>query len=145
VLDACRENAITFVAFSPVGRGALANGVGDPNALPDTDLRRKMPRFSDENWPKNKALIDAFVSIAGETGVTPAQLSLSWLLAQGDNIVVIPGTSNLAHLAENLERWDWELPRQVADQVNALINQQTVSGHRYPDTIRQTIDTEDFE
>jgi aryl-alcohol dehydrogenase-like predicted oxidoreductase len=144
VLDACRAHDIAFVAFSPVGRGVLANGVADPGDLPETDLRRRMPRFDADNWPRNRALIDHFVALADAAGVTPAQLSLSWLLSRGDNVLAIPGTGNVSHLDENIAQWDWRLPDDLATVVGGLINQQTVSGHRYPDIIRRSIDTEDF-
>jgi hypothetical protein len=144
VLETCRNLGITFVAFSPVGRGVLANGVADPLALPEKDLRRYMPRFSADNWPKNRALLDDFSAIAAREGVTPAQLSLSWLLAQGDHVVTIPGTASIAHLEENIARWDWALPVAVAQEVSNLINHDTVSGHRYGENMRKTIDTEDF-
>lgn len=144
VLDACRELGTTFVAFSPVARGALANGVSDPAALEEKDIRRAMPRFMGDNWPKNLALIQQFNAIAMREGVTPAQLSLAWVLSRGDRIVTIPGTGKIAHLEENIARWDWEMPASVAAEVDALINQQTVAGHRYASVMFPTIDTEDF-
>lgn len=144
VLDTCRDLGITFVAFSPVARGVLANGVRDVAALPDKDLRNTMPRFNAENWPKNLALVDAFNAIAAREGVTPAQLSLAWVLSRGEHVVTIPGTANEAHLAENIARWDWDIPVPVAAELDGLINQQTVAGHRYGEAIRSTIDTEDF-
>lgn len=144
VLDACRELGTTFVAFSPVGRGVLANGLRDPAALPDGDIRKAMPRFMGDNWPKNLALIDQFNAIAVREGVTPAQFSLAWVHSRGDHIVTIPGTGKIAHLEENIARWDWEIPAAVAAEVDALINQRTVSGHRYAGAILPTIDTEDF-
>lgn len=145
VLDACREIGATFVAFSPVGRGALANGVRDVDALEKTDLRRHMPRFQGENWVRNLALIDSFCAIAAELDATPAQLSLAWVLAQGEHIVAIPGTAQQPHLEENLARWDWQLPADVVVRLDALINRSTVSGPRYPDSIQATIDTEEFD
>lgn len=144
VLDACRDLGVTFVAFSPVGRGVLANGVRDMAALPDKDLRHTMPRFNADNWPRNLALIDAFNAIAAREGVTPAQLSLAWVHSRGDHVVTIPGTAAIPHLEENIARWDWDLPASVADELDALINQQTVSGPRYGAVIQQTIDTEEF-
>ncbi|MFN4136159.1 MAG: aldo/keto reductase [Novosphingobium sp.] len=145
VLDACRELGTTFVAFSPVARGVLANGVHDPAALEDKDIRRAMPRFSAENWPRNHALALAFNRIAEREGVTPAQLSLAWVLSRGEHVVAIPGTGKIAHLEENIARWDWEIPAAVASEIDALINQQTVSGHRYAGVMLPTIDTEDFD
>lgn len=144
VLEACRELGTTFVAFSPVARGVLANGLRDPQSLPDGDIRRVMPRFTGENWQKNLALVDAFNGIAAREGVTSAQLSLGWVLSRGEHVVAIPGTGKIAHLEENIARWDWEIPVQVTAEIDALINQQTVSGHRYAGAILPTIDTEDF-
>lgn len=144
VLDACRELGTTFVAFSPVARGALANGVSDPAALEENDIRRAMPRFMGDNWPRNLTLIEQFNAIAAREGVTPAQLSLAWVLSRGDHIVTIPGTGKIAHLEENIARWDWVIPASVAAEVDALINQNTVAGHRYSGAMMPTIDTEDF-
>lgn len=144
VLDACRELGTTFVAFSPVARGVLANGVHDPDALEPKDIRRTMPRFSEENWPHNHALVERFNAIAVREHVTPAQLSLAWVLSRGEHIVAIPGTASIAHLEENIARWNWEIPSAVAAEVDALINQQTVSGQRYAAAMLPTIDTEDF-
>lgn len=144
VLETCRELGISFVAFSPVGRGVLAGAVGNPDDLPETDLRRRMPRFNTVNWRQNRALVDEFLDIAAELHVAPARLSLSWVLAQGQHVVAIPGTGVLAHLEENITDWDWRLPDEIVQKLDALINQHTVCGHRYPEVIRKTIDTEEF-
>jgi len=144
VLDACRELGTTFVAFSPVARGALANGVTDPAALEQGDLRPNMPRFQGANWLHNRGLIDQFNALAAGAGVTPAQLSLAWVMAQGDHIVTIPGTKSIAHLQENIARSDWVIPTDLAAQVDTLINHQTVAGHRYTESLLASIDTEDF-
>ena len=144
VLDACAELSTTFVAFSPVGRGALAGGVPDPAVLVEKDLRRGMPRFQGENWPKNLALIERFEALASDAGVTPAQLSLAWVLSRGEHVVAIPGTASIPHLEENIAQWNWELPAQLAAELDALINQQTVAGPRYAPMIQQSIGTEEF-
>lgn len=144
VLQACKELGTTFVAFSPVGRGALAGAVRDPADLAEKDLRRGQPRFNAENWPANLKLIDAFNSIAAAQGVTPAQLSLAWVLSRGDHVVTIPGTASIPHLEENIARWDWQPDSTVLETLDALINQQTVAGPRYPDAMQRTIDTEEF-
>ncbi|WP_317929685.1 aldo/keto reductase [Halioxenophilus sp. WMMB6] len=144
VLAAARELGTTFVAFSPLGRGVLADAVPAPEALPADDFRSNMPRFQPDNWPHNRGLIDQFVAIAHSQGVTPAQLALAWVLAQGEHVVAIPGTSSPAHLAGNIERWQWQPDDTVLQQLDQLINQHTVQGHRYADMMRTNIDTEEF-
>lgn len=144
VSQTCAELGIVLVAFSPVGRGALSNGVRDPQTLPDKDLRRTMPRFAPDNWPLNLALIDRFNQLAADFGVTPAQLSLAWVLSRGDHVAAIPGTARIDHLEENIARADWPLPDDAAAAIESLINQQTVAGPRYSPAIQSTIDTEEF-
>ena len=144
VLAACAELGTTFVAFSPVGRGSLCGTLRDPATLPEGDLRKSWPRFVGENWTKNLAQIDAFGAIAVDAGVTSAQLALGWVLAQGDHVVAIPGTASIAHLEENIARHDWRPDATVITKVDALINEHTVAGSRYPAAMQRTIDTEEF-
>ena len=144
VLQACRELGTTFVAFSPVGRGSLCGTLRDPATLPDGDLRKNWPRFMGENWVKNLALADAFSDIARGAGVTPAQLALGWVLGKGEHIVAIPGTANITHLEENIAHADWRPDAATVVAIDALINQNTVAGPRYPDGQQRTIDTEQF-
>ncbi len=144
VLDTTRELGIALVAFSPVGRGALAGALGDPLVLEDKDLRAGHPRFSDENWPRNMELIRQFNALAADAGVTPAQLSLAWVLSRGDHLHAIPGTTSAAHLADNFGAVDASVSADVLEKAGDIVNQQTVSGHRYPEVMRDTIDTEDF-
>ncbi len=144
VLDACKELGIALVAFSPLGRGALANGIRDTSNLLEGDIRYPHPRFNAENWPKNLALIDQFNAVAERKGVTPAQLALAWVLSRGDNVHVIPGTTRIEHLKENLSRANWVPEPELLDEVGALINQQTVAGSRYHAPMQKTIDTEEF-
>lgn len=144
VLDTCRELGITFVAFSPLARGALANGVREVAELDARDLRRAMPRFNPDNWPANLKLVDAFNAIAAREGVTPAQLSLAWVLAQREHIVAIPGTSSRDHLAQNIAKHDWAMPPALAAELDMLFNRHTVAGPRYGAVMQATIDTEEF-
>jgi aryl-alcohol dehydrogenase-like predicted oxidoreductase len=144
VLKACAEHDISFVAFSPVGRGALASGVRSTAELAEKDLRRNMPRFSDEHWPQNLLLIDRFNAVAAREGRTPAQLALAWLIARAPHIVTIPGTTNIAHLEENIAAADWPMPPALVAELDSILNAKTVSGSRYPPTIQKTIDTEEF-
>ncbi|WP_225207000.1 aldo/keto reductase [Novosphingobium huizhouense] len=144
VLEACAEAGTTFVAFSPVGRGALTDVLPEPDGLEEKDIRRAMPRFQGANWEANRRLLQGFAKIAARAGVTAAQLSLAWVLSRGEHVVAIPGTAKIAHLEENIARRDWAIPADVAAEVDALVNQQTVAGHRYSDAMQATIDTEDF-
>jgi aryl-alcohol dehydrogenase-like predicted oxidoreductase len=144
VLEACRELGTTFVAFSPLGRGALGGVVREPQTLPDGDIRKSMPRFIGDNWAHNLSLIDTFADIAAQAGVTSAQLALGWVLSKGDHIVAIPGTASIPHLEENLARHDWLPDVETIARVDALINRKSVAGPRYPDAMQKTIDTEEF-
>lgn len=144
VLDACHELGTTFVAFSPVGRGFLAGGVADVAALPDSDIRRTMPRFREPNLAANIRLFEAFASVAAELGHSPAQVCLAWLLTRNLNLVTIPGTASIAHLEENWAARDLVLDPAAMARLDALVNQSTVSGHRYSPAMNGAIDTEDF-
>ena len=145
VLDTCRDLGIAFVAFSPVARGVLANGLRDPSTLHEGDVRYPHPRFQPDNWPTNLALVDRFNALAQQAGVTPAQLALAWVLSRAPFVHAIPGTTRLDHLAENIARADWQAPADLLDACDALINRHTVAGPRYHPPMQATIDTEEFE
>lgn len=145
VLDACQELDIAFVAFSPLARGFLTGKLTDPDTqLEPGDIRRNMPRFNKEHWPRNLLLLDEYREIAQEAGCTMAQLALAWLLAKRDFIVPIPGASKVAHAEENFGAIDMELDAKTVERLDALINQDTVSGPRYPAGTQVEIDTEEF-
>ena len=144
VLDTCRELGIALVAFSPVGRGSLCGVLRDPATLDERDLRRLMPRFNADNWPHNLRLIEEFAALARDAGLAPAQLALAWILSRGDFLHAIPGTTSIPHLEENYAAGNLSVPQDVLDRAGALINQQTVAGHRYHEAIRPTIDTEEY-
>jgi aryl-alcohol dehydrogenase-like predicted oxidoreductase len=145
VAQACRELGIPLVAFSSTGRGAFGGVLRDPSTLDEQDLRRKMPRFNAENWPKNLVIIEKFEALAREAGVAPAQLANRWVLAQDECIHVIPGTTSIAHLEENHHAATVQISDDVLKRAGEIINHRTVHGHRYHDAIRPTIDTEEFE
>lgn len=145
VLEACRELGTTFVAFGTVGRGILVDELPEMAALPQHDIRKSMPRYTGANWQRNRETIAAFQAIAAREGVTAAQLSNAWVLGRGEHVVVIPGTSNEAHLAENIARWDYEVAPAVAAEIDAVVNRQTVAGERYSRGMQASIDTEVFE
>jgi len=141
VLDACGELGIGFVAFSPVGRGLLAGGVG-PKGVPEGDLRGAMPRFQPPHLAHNLALAEQLKTLAKEAGCTMAQLCLAWLLARRDFIVPIPGTTSIAHLDEDLAAATLDLPQVIVDQVDSLFAFTAVSGPRYPRDAQAQVDTE---
>ncbi len=143
VLDACRELGTAFVAFSPVARGFLC-GPMDVGALDAKDIRRAMPRFTPDNYAANARLLPAYQALAAEAGCTPAQLAIAWLLQRGEHIIPIPGTTSVDHLREDLGAADVRLPADVVARVEALINQQTVTGPRYNPQGTVEVDTESF-
>jgi len=133
------------VAFSPLARGFLAGAVPDPGALPAGDIRRGMPRFQPPHFEANRGLLAEFGALAEEAGCTMAQLALAWVLAQGEHVLPIPGTTSIAHLEENLEAAELRLDRALCARVDALINRDTVSGPRYAAATQQEIDTEEMQ
>ena len=142
VLDACRELGVTFVAFSPVGRGFLAGGVTDLAQLEDGDFRKGMPRFQGEAFEANLKMFAGFAELAREAGCTPAQLCLAWLLAKDGAQVPIPGTTNPDHMAENAKAAEIKLSPEVMAKVEELVNPQTVTGPRYAPAMQASVDTE---
>jgi aryl-alcohol dehydrogenase-like predicted oxidoreductase len=142
VLDACRELGVTFVAFSPVGRGFLAGGASDPAKFRKGDMRSGMPRFQGQALQANLSLLAAFAALAREAGCTPAQLCLAWLMAKDPNIVSIPGTTNPKHVAENAAAADVRLSTDMVARVDHLVNAATVTGSRYPPAMQSAVDTE---
>jgi len=142
VLDACRELGITFVAFSPVGRGFLAGGARDPAKFREGDMRSAMPRFQGEAFAANMELLARFEALAAEAGCTPAQLCLAWLMAKDPDIVSIPGTTRPKHMRENAGAAEITLSSDVVARVDALVNGETVTGSRYPPAMQSAVDTE---
>lgn len=145
VLDACRELGVAFVAFSPLARGFLADPALDPGAFAERDLRRGMPRFQEPHFASNTGLLQGWLECANEAGCTPAQLALAWVLGKGDDIHVIPGTTSLDHLEENVAAVEVALPAGLVERMESLINPATVSGARYSAAAQADIDTEEIE
>jgi aryl-alcohol dehydrogenase-like predicted oxidoreductase len=142
VLDVCRELGVAFVAFSPVGRGFLAGGVRDLSSLTDGDFRAGMPRFQGEAFADNLRLLARFEALAREAGCTPAQLCLAWLLHKDAIIIPIPGTTRPDHMAENAAAASVRLAPEIMARIEATVNADTVSGHRYGPALQASIDTE---
>ncbi len=144
VLDACHEIKAAFVAFSPVGRGFLTDVDTSPDALTDKDIRKAMPRFQEPHISSNRHQLSAIRKIATDIGCTTAQLALAWLLKKRPYIIPIPGTTSLRHLEENLGAHNLVLTDDCISQIDTLINQNTISGPRYPAATQSEIDTEEF-
>ena len=143
VRQTCRELGITLVAFSPLGRGFLTGELRDLDALPPKDIRLAMPRFQGEHFERNLGLLGGLAAIARDQNVTMAQLVLAWVLAQGNDIVPIPGTTRLDHLEENVGATEITLMPETIAKLNDLINPRTVSGARYNAATQVEIDTEE--
>lgn len=144
VLDTCEQLGITFVAFSPVARGFLGGVLRDVSSLDAKDIRRSMPRFYPENYPKNLAVLESISAIAKDQDCSIAELSLAWLLQQSDNIIPIPGTTNISHLKENIASANIQLRPEILERIEALLQQQAIVGGRYNETTQLEIDTEEF-
>jgi aryl-alcohol dehydrogenase-like predicted oxidoreductase len=131
VLDTCRTLGIGFVAYSPLGRGFLTSDDSVRNPTDDKDFRRFQPRFRGENGEKNAALVAALGVLAAAKGVTVAQLALAWVLAQGEDIVPIPGTKRRKWLTENLAANDIVLTSEDLAAMSAAVPRDAVAGDRY--------------
>jgi Predicted oxidoreductases (related to aryl-alcohol dehydrogenases) len=131
VLPTLRELGIGFVPYSPLGRGFLAGAVRGKGSLADNDFRRFVPRFQDGALEKNLPLVETLTALARAKGRTPAQLALAWLLAQGPDIVPIPGTTNPARVEENVGAVDIELTPEDLAAIAAAVPETAVEGARY--------------
>jgi aryl-alcohol dehydrogenase-like predicted oxidoreductase len=144
VLAECRRLGIALVAFSPLGRGFLTGAMRDPAELHDSDIRRTMPRFQPLHFEHNAKLLAPLDAIARRVGCTRAQLALAWLLAQGDHVIVIPGTTKVAHLEENHASAAIRLDAATIAELGALSPPGSIAGARYPPATQAENDTEDF-
>jgi len=144
VIETCRSIGATFVAFSPLARGFLAGALRDVESLEANDLRRTMPRFGAAAYAANLCLLDEYARLARAAHASMAQLALAWVLARGEHVVAIPGTTCEAHLAENLGAATVELQPDLIAQMDALINPRSVVGERYGPATQAEIDTENF-
>ena len=133
ILAAVRELGIGFVSYSPLGRGFLTGRIRSPEDLDSDDWRRSSPRFMGENFQKNIALVDRVREIAEGRGVTPGQLALAWVLAQGDDIVPIPGTTRVTHLEENVGATALSLSEEELRRIDEAAPPGVAVGDRYPD------------
>ena len=133
ILPTLRELGIGFVPYSPLGRGFLTGTLRSLDDLDESDFRRSQPRFQGDNLDANLAIVEHVTELAGEKGVTPAQLALAWVLAQGEDVVPIPGTKRRRYLEENVTVIDIEL---TADELERLDGLGDAQGDRYADMSR---------
>ena len=135
LLAACRELGVATVAYSPLGRGILTGQYRSPNDFEEGDARRNMPRFSEENFAKNLQLADQLKEIADKKHCTAGQLTLAWLMHQGEDIFPIPGTKKVKYLKENLGSLGVKLTDEENMSIRAAVDKAETSGDRYPPTM----------
>jgi aryl-alcohol dehydrogenase-like predicted oxidoreductase len=139
VLAACRELGIGFVAYSPLGRGFLTGQIKSFEDLAEDDYRRHSPRFQGENFQKNLELVGHIEEIAREKRCTPAQLALAWVLAQGEDVVPIPGTKRRKYLEENIAALDVELTPEDLKRIDEVSPRGVAAGTRYPEAMMSSV------
>jgi aryl-alcohol dehydrogenase-like predicted oxidoreductase len=139
VLATVRELGIGFVAYSPLGRGFLSGKVRSVDDLAPDDFRRMSPRFQGDNFRKNLEVLDRVNEIAKAKGVTPSQLALAWVLAQGRDVVPIPGTKRRGYLEENIAALDFALSPEDLQAIEAAAPKGTAAGERYPEPMMGTL------
>ena len=139
VLEAARELGIVFVPFSPLGRGFLSGQIKTIDYLEEDDWRRTNPRFQGENFDKNIKLVGRIKEIADEKGVAASQLALAWVLAQGEDIVPIPGTKRRKYIEENAAAVDIALTADELERINEVFPRDAASGQRYPEHMMKSV------
>lgn len=139
ILPAVRDLGIGFVPYSPLGRGFLTGQFKRFEDLPADDYRRNSPRFQGENFTRNLQLVKKIEDLAGQKGCRPSQLALAWLLAQGDDIVPIPGTKRRTWLEENLGALEVTLTKEELDEIEAIAPMSVAAGTRYPEATMKAV------
>ncbi len=140
VLATTAELGIGFVPYSPLGRGFLTGAIRSPDDFEVDDYRRSSPRFQGDNFARNLALVAQVQALAAELDITPAQLALAWVLAQGAHLVPIPGTTRAARLQENLGALQVQLDAGVLARLDAVFPLHAAAGERYPQAVLATVD-----
>jgi aryl-alcohol dehydrogenase-like predicted oxidoreductase len=139
-LPVCNELGVTYVAYSPLGRGMLTGAIKSDGDMPEKDRRRDHPRFQGDNLKHNVAVIAPIEALAKAKGCTPAQIALAWVLAQGDNVLPIPGSKRLEHLNLNIAATDITLTEAEIQELYDSIPPDFTAGSRYPDAQMWTVD-----
>lgn len=133
ILQTCRELGISITAYAPIGRGVLSGTFSSQSDIPENDLRRFLPKYSEENFPKIMKLVNRLEGMGKEKGVTAAQVALAWLLAQGSDIIPIPGTKSTARMDKNLKAADLVLSESEVKELRFLAENMDIQGTRYPE------------
>ena len=131
VLPLCQELGISFIPYSPLGRAMLTGKVASATQMDDTDFRKKLPRFQQENFERNQAFVNALTNYAQQLDATAAQLAIAWVLHQGENIIPIPGTKKRKYLQENAQAASIQLSTQQLNEINQILEEHSVHGARY--------------
>ena len=139
LLQTCRSLGVATVAYSPLGRGFITGQYKSRADFEEGDFRLLAPRFSEENFPKNLQLVDQISDLAKKKGCTPGQLTLAWLLKQGDDIIPIPGTKKIKYLEENWAALEVELSDQEAQEIRTAVENTEVHGGRYPESFSTSL------
>jgi len=139
LLKTARELGVAIVAYSPLGRGMLSGTLRSPKDLAEGDFRTYAPRFSEENFPKNLQLVDSITELAKKKGCTPSQLTLAWILAQGDDFFPIPGTTNTDRIDENLGAVKVHLTKEDEQEIRQACEKAEPAGARYPEIMAHTL------
>jgi aryl-alcohol dehydrogenase-like predicted oxidoreductase len=139
VLRTCRENGVAFVAYSPLGRGALTGAIRNLDDLAEGDYRRNAPRFAGGNLSRNLSLVDRLVEMAAGKKCRPAQLALAWLLARGQDIFPIPGTKHVNRLEENVGALEVSLTPEEVARIDAAFPVGAAAGTRYPEQAMKAV------
>ena len=139
VLPTVRELGIAYVAYSPLGRGFLSGRFKSPDDFPDDDFRKFHPRFQGENFEKNIALVREVEAMANEKGCTTAQLALAWVLAQGEDVIPIPGTKHIRYLDENIGALEVRLTDEDLKRLDEILPPGAAAGQRYHERGMETV------
>ncbi|CAF0891043.1 unnamed protein product [Adineta steineri] len=131
VLKTCEELGIAIVCYSPLGRGMLTGQIKSPDDFEENDFRKHLPRFSEENFPKNLQLVETLKKFAENKGCTTGQLTLAWILAQGEQFFVIPGTTKIKNLEENVAAAKIKLTKEEIEQIRQACQNADTAGERY--------------
>ena len=140
VLPELRNDGISLVAFSPLGRGFLAGAVTSSHQLSPGDYRAQLPRFEQQNLERNRILVDSLAACAAARGISAAQLSLAWLLHPGDDVLAVPGTRRLGHVETNAAAADVSLDADALRKLDELFASDAIAGDRYPPALDHYID-----